>query len=114
MRDRPQEAASSARAPPVCRGRSRAPPEENHGWAPAMGCGRSSLGSDSPKKKKKSEVDSECDSDGDSTSSGGGGSGSSRKQQQLSNKLVALGGGGSLAGPGENLRKPARFLYDAR
>ncbi|XP_050713701.1 uncharacterized protein LOC126996858 [Eriocheir sinensis] len=60
-----------------------------------MGCGRSSLGSDSPKKNKKNaEGDSECDSDGDSTSSGGGGSGS--RKQQLSNKLVALGAGGPL------------------
>ncbi|XP_063885279.1 uncharacterized protein LOC135113700 isoform X2 [Scylla paramamosain] len=55
-----------------------------------MGCGRSSLASDSPKKKKKSEGDSECDSDGDSTSSGGGGGGGSgRKQQQLSNKKIS-------------------------
>ncbi|XP_042214762.1 uncharacterized protein LOC121861205 isoform X2 [Homarus americanus] len=50
-----------------------------------MGCGRSTLGSDSPKKNKKNEADSDCESDGDSGSSAG----SSSRKQQLSNKKVS-------------------------
>ncbi|XP_045604196.1 uncharacterized protein [Procambarus clarkii] len=61
-----------------------------------MGCGRSTLGSDSPKKNRKNEVDSDCDSDGDSTSSGGGSSSRKHQQQQLSNKHVPFGAGGPL------------------
>ncbi|XP_071527770.1 uncharacterized protein [Panulirus ornatus] len=57
-----------------------------------MGCGRSTLGSDSPKKSKRNEADSEYESDGDSTSSGGG----SGRKQQLNNKLVPFGAGGPL------------------
>ncbi|XP_042862163.1 nucleolin-like isoform X2 [Penaeus japonicus] len=65
-----------------------------------MGCGRSTLGSDSPKKrKKKAEADGECESDSDSGSNNSG----SRKQQhgqqhqqQLINKFVPFGAGGPL------------------
>ncbi|XP_037800932.1 uncharacterized protein LOC119595823 isoform X2 [Penaeus monodon] len=63
-----------------------------------MGCGRSTLGSDSPKKRKKKEADGECESDSDS-----GSNSSSRKQQhgqqhqqQLINKFVPFGAGGPL------------------
>lgn len=62
-----------------------------------MGCGRSTLGSDSPKKRKKKEADGECESDSDS-----GSNSSNRKQQhgqqqqQLINKFVPFGAGGPL------------------
>lgn len=64
-----------------------------------MGCGRSTLGSDSPKKRKKKEADGDCESDSDS----GSNTNSTRKQQhaqqhqqQLINKFVPFGAGGPL------------------
>ncbi|XP_064118436.1 uncharacterized protein LOC135223682 isoform X1 [Macrobrachium nipponense] len=63
-----------------------------------MGCGRSTLGSDSPKKSKKKAVESELSSDDNSSTSNNSNSGSNRKQhrnqqQQVINKLTPVGTG---------------------